>query len=173
MNNRKKEKIWSEKYVFDGGKNDAEVRACAEELGVSEIFAVLLRNRGYATADEARRFLRFETSDFHDPYLLNDIDLAVDRIKRSVCCGEKICIYGDYDVDGVTSVSMLYLYLSTLGADVVIKIPKREGEGYGMSCTAVDTLAAANVKLIVTVDTGITANNEIEYAQTLGIDVPC
>ena len=171
MNNRKKEKIWSEKYVFDGGENDAAIKACAAELGVSEIFAVLLRNRGYATAEEARRFLRFETSDFHDPYLLNDIELAIDRIKRAVSAGERICIYGDYDVDGVTSVSMLYLYLKDLGADVMIKIPKREGEGYGMSCAAVDALSASGVKLIVTVDTGITAYDEIEYASGLGVDV--
>lgn len=171
MSNRKKEKIWSEKYIFDGAENDREIRACAKELGVSEIFAVLLRNRGYATADEARRFLRFETSDFHDPFLLNDIEPAVDRIRRSVELGEKICIYGDYDVDGVTSVSMLYMYLTSMNANVTIKIPKREGEGYGMSCAAIDTLAKDGVGLIVTVDTGITANEEIDYASSLGVDV--
>ncbi len=171
MNNRKKEKIWSEKYIFDGAENDARIKECAKELGVSEIFAVLLRNRGYATAEEARRFLHFETSDFHDPFLLNDMELAVNRIKSSVESGEKICIYGDYDVDGVTSVSMLYLYLTSLGADVTIKIPKREGEGYGVSRAAVASLANDGVRLIITVDTGITANDEISYAATLGVDV--
>ena len=171
MSSKKKEKIWSEKYIFDGGESDREVRECAEALGVSEIFAVLLRNRGYRTADEARRFLHFETADFHNPFLLNDIEKAVGRIMKAVDDREKICVYGDYDVDGVTSVSMLYIYLTSIGADVVIKIPKREGEGYGMSCAAIDALSSEGVRLIVTVDTGITADAEIEYASELGVDV--
>ncbi len=171
MSSTKREKIWSEKYVWDGGECDKEMALTARELGVSDIFAVLLRNRGYSTAEEAERFLRFETEDFHDPFLLNDIELAVGRILRAVDTNEKICIYGDYDVDGVTSVSLLYLYLTSLGADVTIKIPKRDGEGYGMSRTAVDILAESGVGLIVTVDTGITAYDEIIHASELGVDV--
>ncbi len=171
MSSTKREKLWCENYIFDGAELDKETREVAEELNVSQIFAVLLRNRGYKTAEEAARFLRFETSDFHDPFLLNDIEIAVHRILRAVENKEKICIYGDYDVDGVTSVSMLYLYLTSIGADIVIKIPKREGEGYGMSVAAVDLLGEAGVSLIVTVDTGITADTEIAYAARLGIDV--
>lgn len=169
--NRKKEKIWSEKYIFDGAENDRTIKDMAESLGVSEIFAVLLRNRGYDTAEKAGKFLRFETTDFHDPYLLDDIDVAIERIKRALADKEKMCIYGDYDVDGVTSVSMLYLYLTSLGGDVTIKIPKRDGEGYGMSCAAIDVLSDSGVSLIITVDTGITANEEINYARELGIEV--
>ncbi|MBQ8140210.1 MAG: single-stranded-DNA-specific exonuclease RecJ [Clostridia bacterium] len=171
MNSIKKEKIWSEKYVFGNVQTDAEIRNIAAELGVSEIFAVLLYNRGYKTPDEANRFLRFETDDFYDPFLLDDMESAVRRISAAVDKGEKICIYGDYAVDGVTSVSMLYLYLTELGADVTIKIPRRDCEGYGMSAPAIDVLAEAGVTLIVTVDTGITANDEILYAASLGIDV--
>ncbi len=171
MNNTKRERIWSEKYVCDGGRFDDALCEMAREIGSSEILAVLLQNRGYKTAEEATRFLRFETADFHDPFLLNDIESAVKRIMTAVEHKEKICVYGDYDVDGVTSVSMLYLYLTDMGADVTIKIPKRDCEGYGMSAAAVDTLAEAGISLIVTVDTGITANEEILHAKELGIDV--
>ena len=170
MSTIKRERIWSEKYAR-GGAADTEVQSIARALGSSPILAILLHNRGYRSADEAMRFLRFETSDFHDPFLLNDIDRAVERIKLAVANKEKICIYGDYDVDGVTSVSMLYLYLTDMGADVTIKIPRRDCEGYGMSSAAVDALAAMGVSLIVTVDTGITANEEIRHARELGVDV--
>ena len=171
MSSTKKEKIWFEKYVSDGAKNDEAVSLMARELGVSPILAILLRNRGYNTSIEAERFLRFETADFHDPFLLDDMEVAVHRIMRAVENKEKICVYGDYDVDGVTSVSMLYLYLTSMGADVTIKIPKRDGEGYGVSAAAIDLLAEAGVTLIITVDTGITANDEIAYAKGLGVDV--
>ena len=171
MSSTKKEKIWFEKYVSDGAKNDEAVSLMARELGVSPILAILLRNRGYNTSVKAESFLRFETADFHDPFLLDDMEVAVHRIMRAVENKEKICVYGDYDVDGVTSVSMLYLYLTSMGADVTIKIPKRDGEGYGVSAAAIDLLAEAGVTLIITVDTGITANDEIAYAKGHGVDV--
>ncbi len=171
MSSTKRERIWVERYVSDRAEKDGEVNRVAETLGLSRILAILLRNRGYATHTDVQRFLRFETSDFHDPFLLEDMEVAVHRIMRAVDNKEKICIYGDYDVDGVTSVSMLYLYLTSMGADVTIKIPKRDGEGYGVSATAIDTLAENGVTLIVTVDTGITANDEILHAASLGVDV--
>ena len=170
MREIKSEKVWIENYTFGNTDKDRAVHDMAKELGISDILSVLLYNRGYSTADQARRFLRFEESNFHDPFLMKDMDKAVQRIKKAVSSKEKICIYGDYDVDGVTSVSMLYLYLTSLGSEVVIKIPKREGEGYGVSCAAIKTLAESGVSLIITVDTGITANDEIEYAATLGVD---
>lgn len=170
MKNNKREKVWCERYIFGDAHKDAAVSEMARQLGRSELFSVLLYNRGYRSAEEARHFLRFEEADFHDPYLLKDMEKAVARVFEAIDRGEKICIYGDYDVDGVTSVSMLYLYLCELGADVCIKIPKREGEGYGVSCAAVKTLAENLVKLIITVDTGITAAAEVEYGKTLGVD---
>ena len=133
-------------------------------------FAVLLVNRGIKTAAEARRFIGADVTGFYDPFLMKDMDAAVTRIKRALDSGEKICIYGDYDVDGVTSVSCLYLYLKSKGADAFIKIPKRDGEGYGVSKNAIDSLAELGVTLIVTVDTGITAVEEADYARELGID---
>lgn len=171
MKEIKSKKVWEEKYTFDDEKAEATVEAMARELGVSRMFAILLYNRGYYTAAEAKRFLRYEESDFHDPYQMADMEPAVERILRAVQNKESICIYGDYDVDGVTSVSVFYLYLQSLGARVSFRIPKREGEGYGVSCAAVEQLAKDGVDLIITVDTGITANEEIEYASSLGVDV--
>ena len=170
MMEMKRKKVWKEKYAFGEEDRDCAVRLMAEELGVSEWFAILLYNRGYHTARDAERFLKLEQENFHDPYLLADMDRAVERIFRAVEDHEKIYIYGDYDVDGVTSVTALYLYLQELGCDVGIKIPKREGEGYGVSCVAIDALAEEGTTLIITVDTGITANEEVLYAKELGID---
>ncbi len=170
MNDIKRQKIWEELYTFGNQETDDAVSEMAKELGVSPLFAVLLYNRGYKNAQAAESFLRFEETDFHNPFLMADMDKAVDRILTAVDNGEKIYIYGDYDVDGVTSVSMLYLYLTGLGCDVGIKIPKRDGEGYGVSQAAVHTIAEAGASLIITVDTGITATDEVAYAKELGVD---
>ena len=170
MTERKRNKIWETKYVSGDAERDAAIEKMARELGVSPLFAMLLYNRGYTDAESASRFLRFKEEDFHDPFLLRDMDVAVERILRAVDGGERIYVYGDYDVDGVTSASLIYLYLTSLRADVRIKIPKREGEGYGVSTTAVDAIAEDGATLIITVDTGITAAAEVEYAKRLGID---
>lgn len=164
------EKIWETLYLKGDESADGQIKEMADAMGVSEQFAVLLYNRGYKTADAAERFLRYEENDFHDPFLLADMDKAVERILRAVALEERICIYGDYDVDGVTSVSMFYLYLTELGAEVDIKIPKREGEGYGVSCAAVEQLKGCGTSLVITVDTGITANEEVDFANSLGMD---
>lgn len=166
----KREKVWEERYSFGDADRDRALREMSEQMGTSELFSVLLYNRGYRSVEEAERFLRLEQSDLHDPYLLTDMQSAVDRIFAAVENKEKIYIYGDYDVDGVTSVTVLYLYLTGLGADVSVRIPKREGEGYGVSCAAIDDIHRDGATLIITVDTGITANDEVEYAKTLGID---
>ena len=171
MNNNERRKVWSQAFEHGIKEKDDAVASIAKELNVSKILAILLYNRGYVTADQAKDFLCFETANLHDPYLLNDMDLAVERIQKAVTNKEKIYIYGDYDVDGVTSVSVLYLYLHSIGADVSIKIPKRDIEGYGISCEAVKLMAEEGTKLIITVDTGITAADEIDYAASFGIDV--
>ncbi len=147
------------------------INALAEELGLSAVTTRLLYHRGYRTADAVRRFLRASDAQFHSPFLLADVTRAVARIRRAVEQGEHIVIYGDYDVDGVTSVTLLYLYLTGLGATVDYYIPSRTGEGYGLSVAAIDKLAAAGVTCIVTVDTGITACEETEYARSRGIDM--
>ena len=144
--------------------------AVASGLGVSGAMGRLLYKRGCKTPEEARAFITMESGSLHDPFLLPDMKEAVRKISEAVAGHKKIVIYGDYDADGVTSVSVLYLYLSGLRADVGYYIPRR-AEGYGMSCDAVLRLKDEGVELIITVDTGITAAKEIKYARELGIDV--
>ena len=140
-------------------------------LKVSRLCAGLLVNRGYDTVEKATDFLYQPEERLCDPYLLDDIKKAAERIVEAVSNGEKIYIYGDYDVDGVTSVTLLYLYLKEKKADVSYYIPSRDGEGYGISPAGIEYIKSKNCSLIITVDTGITAGDEIEKAKALGMDI--
>ncbi len=140
-------------------------------LGISEILSTLVSNRGYNSAEAAQAFITKSDEKMHDPFLLNDMEVGAKRILSAVENGEHISIFGDYDVDGVTSVSILYLYLDSLGVNVDYYIPSRKNEGYGISAPAIEKLASNGTNLIITVDTGVTANKEIELAKSLGIDV--
>ena len=164
-----KEKSWIFKASQSEDANSAS-KAIAAELGINPIIAKLLYQRGYKTTKAAKAFLYMETEVLTDPFTLKDMELAVESIRRAVECGKKITIYGDYDVDGVTSVCALYLYLKSFGADVDYYIPNRVGDGYGVSKGAIESLAKSGTGMIITVDTGITANDEVEYAKTLGVD---
>ena len=170
MSNNKK---WDIKQSrFDkSSMSTLTIQAIARKLGISPVTAVLLYNRGLQDVESAVKFLKKETEFFHDAYKMKDMDKAVERIITAISGKENIVIYGDFDVDGVTSVSTLYLYLKEKGAAVDYYIPNRNGEGYGINITAIDNLAKSNVDLIVTVDTGITAYNEVDYIKSLGIDV--
>ncbi len=165
-----RERIWNLLCAPADETIHRAAEALAAALQVSPLTARLLCNRGYTTADDAELFLSNDERIWHDPYLMADMAPAVARTLEAVRHGEPIVIYGDYDVDGVTSVTSLYLYLSSIGARVSCYIPNRIGEGYGMSAGAVERLAADGAKLFITVDTGITANDEIAYAATLGVD---
>ena len=147
------------------------VEEIAEQLSLSIPAAKLLYNRGCHSPDDATRFIRKEEEQLFDPFLMKDMDIAARRIADAITTGERMVIYGDYDVDGVTSVSSLYLFLRSYEADVTYHIPCRMTEGYGMSKNVIKQLADEGCELIVTVDTGITAVGEIEYAKNLGIDV--
>ena len=147
----------------------AETAALAPALGLLEPTAVLLYNRSHHTG--TGKFLRRDEIRFHDPFLLDDMQKACIRIERALAGGERIVIYGDYDVDGVTAVSTLLLYLRSRGADAGYYIPNRTGEGYGINSAALEQLAGEGCTLLVTVDTGITAVDEIELARSLGMDV--
>lgn len=141
----------------------------AENHSLDPFTALILVSRGITEYEDVEDF--FDT-DFSlcDPYLIADMDKAALRIKGAIDNFEKICVYGDYDADGVTSTALMYSYLSSHGADVMYYIPDRITEGYGMSCSAVDKLHAQGVKLIVTVDNGVSAIEEIAYAKSLGIE---
>ena len=158
------------KWNIKSSRGDAAERL-AKELGIGTVTAGLLADRVGGDSAAARRFLGMEEEMLHSPMLLCDMDRAVARIEKALAAGERIVIYGDYDVDGVTSVSILYLYLKALGADVGYYIPNRMGEGYGMSESSVDKLIDEGARLIVTVDTGITSSVEIEHAHARGVDV--
>ena len=166
----KRKTVWSSKYCATE-ENKKIISEIAIGNNISEIVASLLYNRGYRTSDEAGKFLNFGDALMYSPLLLKDVEKAVERIKAAIENNEKIVIYGDYDVDGVTSVTMLYLYLKNLGAQVSYYIPNRVGEGYGLSNDSIELLSTYGVTLIITVDTGITAVEEVNFASSLGIDV--
>lgn len=140
----------------------------AENCGIEPFAAYLLCARGMTDEFEVESFL-FDT-DLIDPFTLPDMDKACERINQALDNGEKITVFGDYDADGVTSTALLYSYLSSQGANVDYYIPDRAGEGYGMNCEAIELLAQRGTRLIITVDNGISAIEEVDYAKTLGID---
>lgn len=168
--NTKREKIWNTLFCSTE-TSDAAVKSISDAGKLNVVTAKLLYNRGYTTPELVKKFFGGETSSLYDPFLLADMEKAVERIRRALDGKEKIVIYGDYDVDGVTAVSSLYLYLSGKGADVSYYIPSRDGEGYGVSAAALERFAKDGVNLIITVDTGITACEETELALKLGIDM--
>lgn len=141
----------------------------AEEFSLEPLAALLLVSRGITDSEKIESFL-FGEELFRDPFEFTDMGKAVERIERAVRNFEKIMIFGDYDADGVTSAALLYLYLSSNGADVSYYIPDRVSEGYGISQTAVKRFAEEGVRLIITVDNGISAVSEVELAKSLGID---
>lgn len=170
MEQNRKIKKWAFRYTKGDAATDSEIAALSAGSGLSTVMSTLLYTRGYRTAKQVEAFFRQETACLHDPYLMLDMKPAVERINQAIERGERIAIYGDYDVDGVTSVSLLYLYLTSYGADVGYYIPSRMTEGYGLSRAAIDRLKERGVKLMITVDTGITAIDETAYAASLGIE---
>lgn len=140
-------------------------------LGVSPIISHLLLNRGIRSLQEGKFFLFGTLRDLHDPFLLPDMEKAVERIWRGLEKNEHILIYGDYDVDGVTATSLLILFFRSLGKRVSYYIPYRLKEGYGLNADAIKAIRDKGVTLIITVDCGISSRQEIEYANSLGIDV--
>ncbi len=166
-----KKKVWSLRYTPGNSEEDKAIDLIANELGISGVTAEIIYNRGYKTGDRARAFLTSSLEGMHDPYLMQDMDKAVDRVLEAIEKREKITVYGDYDVDGVTAVTLIYLYLRSLGADIDYYIPSRSREGYGISLMALDTLQKRGTELIVTVDTGITAVKEASFAYEMGMEM--
>lgn len=146
-------------------------RKLVEQLNITPLVSILLVNRGIVETEEARSFLFMEDTSFHDPYLLFDMDIAVQRINESIANGEKILVFGDYDADGVSSTTVLMTVLKDLGAKVDFYIPNRFTEGYGPNEMAFRWAADNGYKLIITVDTGIAAINEALLAKELGMDL--
>lgn len=144
-------------------------RSLSEACGFSPLAAVALCARGVDTMEKAQAFLATGAGGLHDPMRLRDMDKAVAAIREAVRQRQKIIVFGDYDVDGITATCVLLRYLRSIGADADYYIPNRLSEGYGLSCAAMDALYAQGVRLIVTVDSGVTAFEETAYAKKLGI----
>ncbi len=147
-----------------------KAKRLASECGIPAFLSMLLCSRGIDTPQMVESFLNNDC-ELSDPMLIKDMDAACKRIRKAVLAYEKICIYGDYDCDGVTATAILYSYLESVSANVIYYLPSREGDGYGLNKSSVKKLHEQGVKLIVTVDNGISAVDEIDYANSLGIDV--
>ncbi len=141
------------------------------ELGISSLTYQILRNRGIASPEEARRFLRPTLSDLPDPLAMKDMDKAVRRIIQALRQGEKIHLFGDYDVDGTTAVAVLYLFLKKAGGQVDFTLPHRLREGYGLNLEAMKKIHASGSRLVITADCGISSREEIRWSQEQGMDV--
>ena len=161
------EKRWDVKSQGDA-KVVAELSAA---LPISPVLANLLVQRGIDTVEKANRFFHPQLEELHDPFLMKDMDRAVERIERAVKNREKIMVYGDYDVDGTTAVALVYTFLRRLGHDNLrFYIPDRYNEGYGVSIKSIDYAASKGVSLVITLDCGIKASEKVAYAKEKGID---
>ena len=162
-----KEKKWILKNVAD----EETVTRLSSELGIDPVLTRLLVQRGVGTFQEARAFFRPSLDNLYDPFLMKDMDKAVARVESAVSSGEKILVYGDYDVDGTTAVSLVYSFLRRLTVNVDFYVPDRYEEGYGVSYKGIDWAADNGFGLIITLDCGIKANDKVSYAAEKGIDV--
>ena len=151
--------------------DEEKVQTIADKHNISEIIARVLLNRGIVEDDTINNFLYPKLENLYDPFLLNDMEIAVDRIIECKEKNEKITIYGDYDVDGITSIATLSKFLTELGIENDYYLPNRLDEGYGLNNNALDKIVRNGTKLLITVDCGISAYNEIEYAKEIGMEV--
>ena len=147
-----------------------KINALASAINIDRVNATLLLQRGISDFNSAKEFFRPDLRLLHDPFLMKDMDKAVARIITAINNKEKILVYGDYDVDGTTSVALFYSYLKSIGADAWYYIPDRYAEGYGISFKGIDYAKENNYALVVSLDCGIKANDKVDYANERGID---
>lgn len=159
------------KWVVREQTDVAAVDKLAAEVGIDRVLADLLVQRGVRTFEEARAFIRPSLSSLHDPFLMKDMDLAVERLRRAIVCHEKILVYGDYDVDGTTAVSLVYSFLLKYTDHIDFYVPDRNDEGYGVSYKALDWARENGFTLIITLDCGIKATEKVDYAAVRGMDM--
>jgi single-stranded-DNA-specific exonuclease len=160
-------KIWSLRPPGD----EAIINSLKSQLGVDEFIANLLFNRNITTFEDARSFFRPSLQDVHDPFLMKDMDKAIDRISEALFNKQKILVYGDYDVDGTTSVATVWSFLTDLGIECLMYLPDRYKEGYGISMQGVQHAADQGCNLMIALDCGIKAIEQIDKANSLGVDV--
>lgn len=160
-------KHWKIKDVSD----ELSVQRLTDSLNISTILARLLVLRDIKTFGQAKQFFRPSIDSLHDPFLMDQMEIATTRVITALIENQKICIYGDYDVDGTCATALLYMFLKELDANVEFYIPRRLEEGYGLSTAAIDSVKEKGTELMIAVDCGITAIAETDYANQLGIDV--
>ena len=159
------------RWVVKEKGDTAVVKQLAGALGVSESLANLMAQRNISSADEANAFFNPSLDYLHDPFLMKDMNIAVDRISSAVKKNERILVYGDYDVDGTTAVALMYSFLKDQYSNVEYYIPDRYKEGYGVSFQGLDFAYQNNCKVVITLDCGIKAVEKVKYARTKGLDV--
>ena len=161
----------SKKWVVKPAGDPQRAASLAAALGIPEVLGNLLVQRGIETTEQAERFFNPRLEDLHDPFLMKDMEKAVERVGRAVKDGEKIMVYGDYDVDGTTAVALVYSFLRQIGhRELMFYIPDRYTEGYGVSIKGIDTAKREGVSLIIALDCGIKAVEKVLYAKQKGID---
>ncbi len=148
-----------------------KVEKLKKEYKINTLLATILVNRGIDSEEKIKKFLEPTRQDFYDPYLMKDMEIAVERIIKAIERGEKVIIYGDYDVDGITSTTVLKKFLKDLGLEVSYYIPNRLNEGYGLNKNAIEKIVNEGFSLMITVDCGISGIEEIDYANSLGLEV--
>lgn len=158
-------------WCFPEVSNQKAIKTLSETFGITELIAKILVNRGYDTVEAANAFLRPELSGLHDPFLLHDMDKAIERLMQAIDSGQKIIVYGDYDVDGMTSTAIMTWALELMGANVDYFVPSRFSDGYGPNLANYQKLAAEGMQLLVTVDNGVSGKDEIAWLMAQGIDV--
>ena len=158
-------KVWNVKKY-----DDEYIKKIVEKYNITEIMAKFLVARQIEFED-IDMFLNGDLTYLQNPYLIKDMDKFVERVDLAIKNKEKICIYGDYDVDGITSITVMYKYLTSLGADVIYYLPNRLIEGYGVNNQALDYIKSQGTNLVITVDCGVTAIEEAKYAKQIGMDM--
>ena len=157
-------------WIIEKNKNQKKVEQLAKELNIDLVISQMLVNRGIETFEQAKLFFRPQIFHLHDPFLMKDMNIAVDRILQSIENNESIMVYGDYDVDGICSVALLSSYLEEIGANITTYIPDRNNEGYGISIKGINKANEDKQSLIIALDCGIKANSQVEYAKSKKID---
>ena len=159
------------RWILKEAADAEKVGRLATEVGIDKVLADLLVKRGVNSFEQARAFFRPSLQDLHNPFLMKDMDIAVERLHQAISSGEKILVYGDYDVDGTTAVALVYSFILRFTQNVDFYIPDRYDEGYGVSYKGIDWAAEGGFSLIITLDCGIKAIDKVAYARSKGLDI--
>jgi len=162
----------NDRWIYNKYSTDSSVvKEIAQITNLSEVTVAVALNRGITTANALTSFISKSTKDLHSPFLMRNMDIAVESIRKAVDLNKKITVYGDYDVDGITSAAILVKYLRLLGTEADYYIPDRMDEGYGLNSHALEIIKANGSDMVITVDTGITAYDEVAFAKEIGLDI--